>query len=717
MLDREWRVVQANRAAEQQIGLDRSTQIGSEIWTLLPLVGTPWERQLRQAMESHEPTCAELCFEPTARWYVLHSWPVEDGMAVKLHDITRRHAVHAAIRAQEDHAREAEQAARTTAHRMRAVASAAAGVMAADSLDALHQVLRDACAAALHFDNFSFAVLDESLGMLHYPAGPSSPLPALDVPVAGAACERAIVERRSQLTLSANDPASRGRSPIGEGSGYQSAIRTPVLAGSNVLGVLSVESNVEALYGRNDVEVVEVVAALASTAIRNIRLVDDIRRSEEQITHQAFHDPLTGLANRALFLDRVSHALSRSFRQAAPLAVLFIDLDDFKKVNDSLGHPSGDRLLRIAAERLCICVRASDTVARLGGDEFAILVEEARSQTEILAIADRVAAAFRSPFHIQDSELFVSATIGVAPAGMDDTPDDILRNADVAMYFAKTRGKSSTAVFEPWMQAAARERLQLEADMRRALDREEFTLHYQPIVKLETGDIIGMEALLRWRHPERGLMPPGDFIPLAEETGLIVPLGGWVLEEACRQGRLWQHANPSATPFKVTVNLSGRQLQEPEVVSTIRAALNNSDLPPSSLVLEITESVLMQHLDITLTRLKELKELGVSLAIDDFGTGYSSLGYLQRFPIDILKIDKAFVDVVGSDTDAALARAVIALGDSLGMRTVAEGIESAAQLDGLRDLGCTLGQGFYFARPIPAAAVDELLREGTRLSV
>lgn len=711
ILDRQWRVVHVNRAFEQRTALARTVVLGRPILDLFPIAGTRWEDELLHAVTARQRARAELHFEPADRRLVVHAWPLEDGMtAIHLRDVTRHRAAHAAARAEEEHARQAEQLARATANRMRAVASAAAGVMAADSLDTLQQVLHDACAATIPFDTFSFAVLDAGHGTLHFPAGPSSPLPALNVPVAGTVSERVIAERRSLVTLSADDPAGCDPSSPGVLPHPQSAIRTPVLAGDTVLGVMSVESATPALYSRQDVEVLEVVAALASTALRNIRLVDDIRRSEEQLAHQTFHDPLTGLANRSLFLDRVGHALARSARQAAPLAVLFIDLDDFKKVNDSLGHPSGDRLLEVAAERLTVCVRGSDTVARLGGDEFAILVEDAHSPSEVLAIANRVAAALSSPFHISGSDLFVTASIGVAPADIGNTADELLRNADVAMYFAKTGGRSAIAIFEPWMQAAAHDRLQLEADMRRGLGRDEFVLHYQPIVKLETGEIIGAEALVRWRHPERGLVPPGEFIPLAEETGLIVPLGSWVLEEACRQGYAWQRALPAGSPpLRVTVNLSSRQLQEPAVVATVRDALASSGLTPAALVLEITESVLMQNTSLTLTRLKELKELGLSLAIDDFGTGYSSLGYLQRFPIDILKIDKAFVDAVGSGGDAALARAVIALGDTLGMQTVAEGIEGAVQVAGLRDLGCMLGQGFHFARPMPAEELDGLV--------
>ncbi|MHB1224566.1 MAG: sensor domain-containing protein, partial [Gemmatimonadaceae bacterium] len=839
VLDAEWRLTRVNRAAERLVKLPRSAALGCDLWSIVPLAGTAWEKLLRQAMVDRVRARAELHFAPTDHWYGVQAWPLGTGLAMHVRDVTKRRASNDALRASEeryralverspeaiavhrdgilvytnragaalvgagrpeqlvgvplstlihpadvgrirrdpadfgDHetahrdtdpaefrlvrfdgrqlhveivsvpvvyngrgavqsvvrdvtarreaeqavrgseecAREAERLAHLTAHRMRAVASAAAGVMAADSFDALHRVLHDACAAAVSFDTFTFSLYDERRHELQFLTSPE-----LTVPLAGTPSERVVAERRSLVVLSADDPAGRGAVLVGDMRRSQSVIRTPVLAGTAVLGVISVQSAMAALYNRHDVEVVEVVAALASTALRNIRLVDEIRRSEERLAHQAFHDPLTDLANRALFLDRVGHALARRTRHPTPLAVLFIDLDDFKKVNDSLGHPAGDRLLVVAAERLSICVRGSDTVARLGGDEFAVLVEDAVSPSEVLAIADRVATALRAPFHIAGTEVFVSASIGVAPAAAGDTADELLRNADVAMYFAKTRSKSATAVFEPWMQTAARERLELEADMRRALERGEFVLHYQPIVRLDDGEIIGMEALVRWQHPVRGMVPPGEFIPLAEETGLIVPLGSWVLEQACRQVRSWQSGqHPGAVPLKVTVNLSSRQLQEPDVVATVRAALADSMLPAGTLVLEITESVLMQHTSLTLARLRELKALGLSLAIDDFGTGYSSLGYLQRFPIDILKIDKAFVDAVGSDTDAALARAVIALGDTLGMQTVAEGIEVLAQVDGLRKLGCKLGQGFHFARPLPPDELRLLLERSAQL--
>ncbi len=716
VLDSRWRIRHVTRAAERLFRQPRSAILGRELWSLFPLAGTPWEAFLRKAMDGRLRAHTELRFEPANRLYALQAWPVGNGLAVLIRNVTGHRAAEHDVRADGRAVRNATRLAYATADRMRAVASAAAGVMAADSYESLHQVLHDACHAALTFDTFSFSLYDERRHELHRLGSAVTHDRSLVVPLAGMPSERVVTERRSIVAHGANDPAGGG-TVTDDVRHAQSVIRTPVLAGDTVLGVLCVQSATAGLYDRHDVEVVEVVAALASTALRNIRLVDEIRRSEERLAHQAFHDPLTGLANRALFLDRVAHALARRVRNPTLLAVLFVDIDDFKKVNDSLGHPAGDQLLKVSADRLSFCVRSSDTVARLGSDEFAILVEDVASPSEVLAIAERVGTALRAPFQVGGTELFVSASIGVAPAADGDTADDLLRNAHVAMYKAKTQSKSATAVFEPWMQVAARERLDMEADMRRALERSQFVLHYQPIVRLESGEVIGVEALVRWQHDERGMVPPGDFISLAEDTGLIVPLGSWVLEQACRQAREWQLAQqPGAVPLRISVNLSSRQIQEPGVVDTVRAALANSGLPANTLVLEITESVLMQHTTLTLARLRELKQLGLSLAIDDFGTGYSSLGYLQRFPIDILKIDKAFVDAVGGESDAALARAVIALGDTLGMQTVAEGIEMPSQVDGLRRLGCKLGQGFHFARPLPAGDLRMMLESTGRLT-
>ncbi len=445
--------------------------------------------------------------------------------------------------------------------------------------------------------------------------------------------------------------------------------------------------------------------------VLNTRDVSERKRLEEQLTHQAFHDPLTGLANRALFRDRVSHALELAQRQGHPITVLFLDLDDFKRVNDSLGHAEGDRLLIAAGERFLCCARAADSVARLGGDEFAILMEHVAGSDGRAELLERLQTAMSHPFTLSGNLVQVSVSIGVATACPGDTADDLLRNADVAMYVAKRRGKGRAETYESRMYADVRERLEMEAALRRALEGDELCLHYQPIVRLESGRVCGVEALVRWEHPEFGHLLPQHFIPVAEETGLIVQLGRWVLMEACRQVAAWRAEYPAAS-LAVSVNISGRQLQTPGLPETLREAVASAGVDPSAVILEITESVLMQQTDAVLARLQELKALGVRLAIDDFGTGYSSLSYLQRFPIDILKIAKPFVEEVGMGADrSALARAIVGLGDTLRLETVAEGIEMEEQRSALLLLGCGMGQGHLFAPALPPAAVDRLLAE------
>lgn len=442
--------------------------------------------------------------------------------------------------------------------------------------------------------------------------------------------------------------------------------------------------------------------------VLNTRDVTEQSMIKQQYMHQAFHDPLTDLANRSLFLYQVGQALSRAPRQSNIVTVLFLDLDNFKTVNDSLGHAAGDRLLVEAARRLTVCVRESDLIARLGGDEFAVLVEDAASVDEVLAIAERIGAALSRPFVLGAKEVFVNASVGISRSTRGEGTDELVRNADVAMYVAKMRGKAQHALFEPAMHKAALDRLVVEADLRRAIELEEFVLQYQPIVELASGDIIGAEALVRWTCRDRGRVLPGVFIPIAEETGLIVAIGRWVLREACRQAKRW--TDERGLPVRISVNLSGRQLQEPGIVDEVRQALAESGLAPGQLVLELTESMLMHNTEQAMARLNALKELGVSLALDDFGTGYSSLSYLQRYPIDILKIDKAFVDVIAQGGDGpVLASAIVALGETLRMNTVAEGIETEAQRGHLLTLGCELGQGYLFAPPLDADGFWHLL--------
>lgn len=441
--------------------------------------------------------------------------------------------------------------------------------------------------------------------------------------------------------------------------------------------------------------------------VLNTRDVTDRRMFEEELTRRAFLDTVTGLPNRALFRDRVRHALARAAREAAPIAVLFLDLDDFKTVNDSLGHAAGDALLRSVGERLVGVLREGDTAARFGGDEFAVLLEEGAGPDPALEVAERIREVLAAPLVVEGTEVFLRASIGVAVAqGHGESVDALLGDADVAMYIAKENGKGQCRLFEPSMQESAFRRLALKGDLQRAIERDEFVLHYQPIVELSTGRIAGAEALIRWQHPQQGFLPPLEFIPLAEETGLIVPIGRWGLVEACQQAAQLQRAFPQTPPLRVAVNLSARQLQRVEITQEVREALHVSGLEASSLTLEITESVMMGDMDLSVARLRSLKELGVLLAIDDFGTGYSSLNYLRRFPVDILKIDKSFIDglIDGGDA-AALTATVVELARVLGLRTIAEGVRRADQVQRLLELGCDLAQGELFAMPL---APDEL---------
>jgi diguanylate cyclase (GGDEF)-like protein/PAS domain S-box-containing protein len=445
------------------------------------------------------------------------------------------------------------------------------------------------------------------------------------------------------------------------------------------------------------------------------RDITERKALEAQLAHQAFHDPLTGLPNRALFMDRLTHALARTGRRDSPVAVLFLDLDRFKVINDSLGHGVADRLLVEVGRRLQTCLRPEDTVARLGGDEFAILLEDV-DESAAARVAERIASQLQSPFALDGREVFVTTSVGIALSRAGQSgPDEIIRDADLAMYQAKTKGKARYEVFDGRMNGLALQRLDLEIDLRSAVTRQEFKVYYQPIMTVETGCVAEVEALVRWEHPRRGLLPPAEFIALTEETGLIVPIGQWVLTEACRQARQWQQRHPSTPPLVMSVNLSARQFQQPDLVHEIGEALRQSGLDPGSLKLEITETVVMHDAASTLAKLQALKELGIRIAIDDFGTGYSSLSYLRRFPVDTLKIDRSFVSGVGADTeDLAIVRAVVQVARSLNLSVTAEGIETAKQLAQLHSLGCDRGQGDYFAKPLPAEAMDAFLASASR---
>ena len=447
-----------------------------------------------------------------------------------------------------------------------------------------------------------------------------------------------------------------------------------------------------------------------------IAVVEDIserKTLEEQLEYQAFHDPLTGLPNRALLLDRLQHALARTDRRGDYVGVLFLDLDGFKHVNDSLGHGAGDQLLVGVADRLSKGIRPEDTIARFGGDEFVVLLEGIEGAEEAIGRAERLAGQLRAPFMLSGEEVSVTLSVGLMlSATPQDRPEDLLRDADSAMYEAKKNGKARYAVFDPSMKRRALERVRLENDLRHALERSQFVIHYQPKVRLGSGEILGFEALIRWRHLERGLVLPDEFVPVAEESGLILPIGRWVLWEACRQTKEWQNQSPSSSSLSVCVNLSARQFGQPDLAGEVTKALVETGLEPGSLTLEITESVLMDEARSSVDTLRKLKDLGVKISVDDFGTGYSSLSYLKRFPVDYLKVDRSFVAELGRGAEAdVIVSALIDLAHNLGVEAVAEGVETAEQLARLREMECTSGQGYYFAKPLPSEVIVTLLAQ------
>jgi diguanylate cyclase (GGDEF)-like protein len=448
--------------------------------------------------------------------------------------------------------------------------------------------------------------------------------------------------------------------------------------------------------------------------VLNMRDVSERVAMENELRHQAFHDALTGLANRALFEDRLRHALAAGLRSQRPLAVLFIDLDDFKTINDSLGHGAGDALLQSVAARIDPLVRPTDTAARLGGDEFAVLLDGVANAYEAQGIAERMLDALGERFILEDRELQLTASIGVALSDDSMRADELLRNADTAMYAAKASGKNTVQAFQPTMHRSAVERFELRTDLPAALARQEFYLDYQPIVSLDTKRVVAVEALVRWQHPIRGRLAPDRFIALAEETGLIVELGHWVLDRACQQACEWQLAAPQAAPISVSVNVSIRQLRGDDFPDRVARILQRTGLAPDLLVLELTEGLLADDPEALVGRLQTLKQLGVRVAIDDFGTGYSALSHLRQFPVDVLKIDKSFIDQLNGDTQAAnLVEGIISLGETLHVDVIAEGIEELQQADELRAIRATLGQGFLFSKPTTPAQIAALLQDPT----
>jgi len=513
-----------------------------------------------------------------------------------------------------------------------------------------------------------------------------------------------------------------GRAPDLSGERFGAVCAVPLTSGDEVLGCIGLASgDASRLFSEREVEALARFSQLASVALDNARLFERAQTEVRYRAHIALHDQVTGLPNRTLLLNRLAEELDAAGRDDEPrraavssrIALVLLDLDRFKVVNESLGHAAGDLLLTETGRRLVAAARSTDTVARLGSDEFGILLGTVRSVREAERVAARIQTALGEPFDLDGEEVTIGASIGIAVGLAEDAhPADLLKEAEIALHRAKADPVRKVVVFDPEMRTQTLERAGMEHDLRRAIERSELCLHYQPLVDLTTGSVVGVEALLRWNHPTRGLVAPLSFIPLAEETGLILPIGRWVLESACHQLREWQRRFPAAARLQVSVNLSARQFAEADLIGNVAAILDHAGLRPEDLELEITESVVMDQTEASIERLRGLRALGVHLVLDDFGTGYSSLAYLRRLPLDTIKVDRSFVMGLGSDpADMPIVQAVISLAHGLGIDVVAEGIETPSQLATLQRLACDRGQGYWFSRPLPAPMLEALLAE------
>ena len=594
----------------------------------------------------------------------------------------------------------AEQQREAAEYGRRALAGAPVDALMQDAVETLERALSLRAAAVLEYRP------DRDAMVVAAHVGLSDELAGMEVPSGR--------ESQAGYTLAADHPVivddwSTERrfmqADILRRLGVASGVTVVIKVGGKAFGVLGAQATTPQRFNDDDVNFLEAIATALASAIEH-------RREAEEAQHRALHDPLTGLPNRALFEDRLARALADQERRGSSVAVIFLDVDHFKLVNDSLGHQAGDDLLRAIPPRLTASLGPGDTVARFGGDEFGILLEDVQDERSATRVAERIAEALASPFIVREREHFVTASAGIAVGGAGRFPEALIRDADAAMYRAKERGRARYEIFDEAMRVRVAHRLRTEDELRTAIERGELRVHYQPVVSLTTGGVMGAEALVRWEHPVHGLMGPMEFIPVAEESGLIDAIGRWVLDAACRQAVEWHHSHPDRPPLGVSVNLSVRQLADRELTGVVRNALEATGLDPACLSLELTEGALVEGTREVAGALTELKGLGVMLALDDFGTGYSSLGSLRDLPFDAIKLDRTFVERLGADqVDNAIVSAVVALAQTMKLRVIAEGIETEEQLAVVKALGCHLAQGFYFSRPVLAEELGRMLAE------
>lgn len=706
-VNHRWEITYINKEAEKLLQRNRKSLIGKNIWQLFPrLVGSPFHNNLIKVMDEQQTIHFEYYFKLLEKWFNIHAYPAPQGISIYFHNITEYKLAEEKLAMQNRYL--------TTLH------ETALGLMNRLDLDELLKDIVIRATTMLETDQGWIYLVNNSKTELVLRLGIGLYKDVIVYRMSpGEGLAGKVWQSGEPMVIEDYENWS-GKSTKFNFATIRTTVAAPLKSGSEIIGVIGISFlTKERKIKPSEITLLTGFAQLASIALDNARLYNaaqqelkERKRIEERLRYLAYHDSLTDLPNRSLFNDRLSIALSQAQRHASKLAVLFLDLDHFKQVNDTLGHDMGDQFLKVIADRLSSLLRKGDTIARIGGDEFTILLPNISKNEDAGNVAQKIIEATKEPWRINNHEFHITTSIGIAlyPSDGEDI-ESLVKNADAAMYQAKMLGRNNFQYYTPAMNSMALKRLELENNLRRALARNEFVIYYQPLVEIPSGKINGMEALIRWQHPQWGLVSPDDFIPVAEDTGLIVSIGEWVLRTACAQNKAWQDAG--YPPMRINVNLSARQFQQANLVQTIAGILEDTQLNPRWLGLEITESVAMKDVEFTGKMLFELRKMGITIAIDDFGTGYSSLSYLKRLPIDMIKIDRSFIRDISQDPDdASIVSTIIGLAQNLKMRVTAEGVETTEQLQFLQNHHCHEMQGYLFSQPLPAQELSSLLARG-----